>query len=1362
MMYKPLKLFKLYVTRADGLRVSAKNTVVFLYSEDRDEAITSITKLNIPIFLVRFLGYVIKLPVANRNVKFDINLLKDLKKQKNPPIPYRVDQLLKSEKSFYFDITPFTKRLLKRFKGLIQYIRVLSFMKYIKNVIAENREAVLIITKDKDKDVTNPLIFTILYALRKKLFIPFDKILLHYNGEYVLIYDAQSDHNSYSRVKSIVKNVYAKKYEEKEIVKPEPKTVKKKVDELVNKTVETIPILKKDKRKKEIINMALSKFYENNPEIKSVKVNDMDTALSITQTAVASMFQISPDAMFTMTMNTEDIKKLINDTLLTIESENMRTIRMVITSNDNLNTKEVVSDIIGDLTLDKLLSRREVEQKRITDWLVEVANTLKDKDIPFEIKNIQIIDQESEENEVKKSYYQIWKLTFKVPRGGSQTVELRVPKLIEGRYTKLGGVKSSFPFVLASIPIYIRKPGLVFFHTAYSTISVFEKERKNERGSWVRIANIKMPLILLMGMLKPIPKILKDYGVEFEIRENRCENGFKASKKQWICINGLLDDDVRMLLLGLSFFNTNVDIDVNSDEYARKFIEHRFGAKAIYQIDTIIQNIIDPITKQVLIRKALPDDLYKILEYMNHLVVNKINVDKLDIENIRLRQQDVVLETVYKILNKAYNQYRYQYLTNVKYVKFEVPPNEVINFLRETRATNILEEQCPIEELSEYMKASHVGPGGFVNADALTLQDKNLRLSYFGIFDPMDTSEGSPGVSQYLAVNAPTTTILGLLTPKGFTPKNKKILSFTSAMIPFVEKNDGNRVLMACNQMRQALPVEKAEPPMVQTGYESVVASLTSSSHAVKAEDDGVVRYVDDKMIIVKYKDGTSKSIDLTPHSLFGNVSLKAASIKRPVVKKGQKIKKGDILAVNSFFDKDTLQLSQGTNAVVAFTLYKGYNFEDAVVVSESFAKKFTSYHHSTILVRIKGSRKLTHILPIGAKFNEGDVIASVVSKFSDESRDYLAKYDGEVIDVRVYPNMPFGDQTALKEIIKQKDEIIKERNAIKSAYDVEEEPLESEKIKRNFGKFTIKGELIDGILVEIDLLYKKYFMEGDKIHNRHGNKGIVAKIIPDKDAPVTESGKKIDVIFTNLGVVGRMNMGQVFELYIGRILMELEERIKSLPPKDAYDLIVKVYTMFDTTPDKKYSKSIASQLKTNISKVQSAVKNGKHLTYIADHFNTLTLKDIEKTAKFLGIKLQEKLYFPDLGTYTEKPVSIGMQFIEKLEHMTDVKGASRSLGRYHPVTDQAVRGRRLQGGQRVGEQDTWALISYNANNVLMDLLAVNGDNTKAKRVVLENIIKTGKANLPDDVKDSLSGSRKAIQVYLTGMGISKIPDFNT
>ncbi len=504
-----------------------------------------------------------------------------------------------------------------------------------------------------------------------------------------------------------------------------------------------------------------------------------------------------------------------------------------------------------------------------------------------------------------------------------------------------------------------------------------------------------------------------------------------------------------------------------------------------------------------------------------------------------------------------------------------------------------------------------------------------------------------------------------------------QVVSITTSCIPFLNYDDANRTLMGSNMQRQAVPLLKAEAPIVGTGVECVAAKYSGSTIVAKA--DGVVLYADAKKIIVK----NAKGKDTYYLAVYEANNAGACTNHVPLVRKGDKIEAGQVIADGPSTEKGELAL--GKNMTVAFMTYNGYNYEDAVILNERLVKDdvYTSLHIEMYEVECRdtklGPEEITRDIP-----NVGE-----------EARKNL---DSEGI-VRIGTEVKEGDILVGKVTPKGVQELTSEEKLLHAIFGEKTREVRDTSLKVEHGAAGIvhdvkvytkenSDELPAGVfkIIRVYIIQKRKIQVGDKMSGRHGNKGVISLVLPEEDMPYLPDGRPVDVMLNPLGVPSRMNIGQILEVHLGMAGKTL----------------------------------------------------GVH--YATPVFDGANIEDIHEEMKEAGMSEDGKVTLINgrTGDAFENPVNVGVMYMVKLHHMVDDKLHARATGPYSLVTQQPLGGKAQFGGQRFGEMEVWALYAYGAAHVLQEILTIKSDDVIGRVKVYEALVKgktVNQAGVPESFR---------------------------
>ena len=503
----------------------------------------------------------------------------------------------------------------------------------------------------------------------------------------------------------------------------------------------------------------------------------------------------------------------------------------------------------------------------------------------------------------------------------------------------------------------------------------------------------------------------------------------------------------------------------------------------------------------------------------------------------------------------------------------------------------------------------------------------------------------------------------------------KQIVSIATALIPFIEHDDAQRALMGTNMQRQAVPLINPQAPLVGTGVERKAAE--DSGQLIKAEEDGKIVEVSGDHLEVLHDSGDLRKYDLNK---FVRSNSSTCINQHPIVNKGDKVKRGQPLVDGAAIDNG--ELSLGQNVVVAFMAWEGYNYEDAIVISERLRQKdkYTSIHIENYSIEVRDTK-------LGP-----EIITPDIPNISEEK---LKDLDSEGV-VRVGARVSSGDIMVGKITPKGETELSAEEKLLRAIFgekakDVRDSSLYLEHGEQgkvvNIKTFSREegDKLAAGVIksIQVTVANLRKIQVGDKLAGRHGNKGVISKIVPVEDMPFLDDGTPIDIILSPLGVVSRMNLGQLLETYLG--FSALKQDCKYVVP----------------------------------------TLNGPDEKMIKDELKKAGLPE----------EGQVTLYDGKTGEPLDNKVTVGVIYILKLNHMVEDKIHQRSIGPYSLITQQPLGGKAQFGGQRFGEMEVWALEAYGAAHTLQEILTIKSDDVPGRSKAYESIIKGEeilKVNVPE------------------------------
>ncbi len=841
------------------------------------------------------------------------------------------------------------------------------------------------------------------------------------------------------------------------------------------------------------------------------------------------------------------------------------------------------------------------------------------------------------------------------------------------------------------------------------------------------------------------------------------------------------------------------------------------------------------------------------------------------------------------------------------------------DFFATSQLSQFMDQTNPLSEITHKRRVSALGPGGLTRERA-GFEVRDVHPTHYGRICPIETPEGpniglinslstyskinkygfieSPyrkvvnGVVQekieYLSAMEETKFTIAQANSKvdkngKFTedlvssrenlnfilskPENidyidvspKQLVSVAASLIPFLENDDANRALMGSNMMRQAVPLLKPESPLVGTGIESDVA--LDSGVTIVAKRDGVVDKIDGKRIVIKATSETdfSKSgVDIYNLQKFKRSNQNTCINQKPLVRVGDKVKRGDIIADGP--STKIGELALGKNVTVAFMPWQGYNFEDSILISERCVTDdvFTSVHIEEYEVMARdtklGEEDITRDIPnvneealknldesgivyIGAEVKPGDILVGKVTPkgdtasgpeekllrsifgekaidVTDTSLKMPSGSGGIIVDVRVFNRHGIEkdersitieraeidlvqqdklvEEEILERSIKQRaaqillgtqlskkiknlnqgdtldqnnineipiSEIFKMNVKDASKNEILEKLKEqyqnaSQDIKERFEDKVLKIRQGDDLLpsvmkmVKVFVAIKRRLRPGDKMSGRHGNKGVVSKIVPVEDMPYRENGKPVDIVLNPLGVPSRMNVGQILETHLGWACTELGDKLKNLINENQKKLEMsqKIKEFLKSVYGKEILESSIEKLtKNEFSDLCENLMSGVPIsTPVFDGAKEKDVTEMLDLAK-LPKSGQTPLWDGRTGEKFDRDVTVGTIYMLKLHHLVEDKIHARSTGPYSLVTQQPLGGKAQLGGQRFGEMEVWALEAYGASYTLQEILTVKSDDVAGRVKVYETIVK-GEENFESGIPESFNVLVKEIK----------------
>ena len=756
-------------------------------------------------------------------------------------------------------------------------------------------------------------------------------------------------------------------------------------------------------------------------------------------------------------------------------------------------------------------------------------------------------------------------------------------------------------------------------------------------------------------------------------------------------------------------------------------------------------------------RHIIPDDMVASISYLIDLPYGIGRTDDIDhLGNRRIRsvgellqnQIRVGLTRLERVVRERMGLQEMDSIRPSDLINIRPVTAAIKEFFGSSQLSQFMDQTNPLSELTHKRRLSALGPGG-LNRDRATFEVRDVHYSHYGRMCPIETPEGPniglinslstyARINEYGFIEAPyrvidkknrivTDEIVyltadeedGAIVAQANEPidenthwfkrdrlvarqldqiievKNnevdyidvspKQLVSVATAMIPFLENDDANRALMGSNMQRQAVPLLKPEAPVVATGMEHKAAA--DSGITVLAQCDGTCTYVDADTIVITSDAGVPYRYKLLK---FCRSNQGTCLNQRPIVEHGERVKKGDVIADGASTQGGEIAL--GRNILIGFMTWEGYNYEDAVLISEKLVKEdvYTSIHIEEHEVEARetklGPEEITRDIP-----NIGE--------------DALSQLDENGI-IRPGAEVRSGDILVGKVTPKGETELTPEERLLRAIFGEKARDVRDTSLRVPHGEGGVvvdvkiftrenKDELSPGVnqMVRVYIAQKRKISVGDKMAGRHGNKGVISRILPEEDMPFLPDGTPLQIVLNPLGVPSRMNIGQILELHLGMAC-----------------------------------KKLGIEIATPV-------------------FDGATEQDIKELLVKAGCDEDGKtiLYDGRTGEPFENRVSVGYMYYLKLHHLVDDKIHARSTGPYSLVTQQPLGGKAQFGGQRFGEMEVWALEAYGAANTLQEILTVKSDDVVGRVKTYESIVK-GENVKPSGVPESFKVLIKELQ----------------
>ena len=775
------------------------------------------------------------------------------------------------------------------------------------------------------------------------------------------------------------------------------------------------------------------------------------------------------------------------------------------------------------------------------------------------------------------------------------------------------------------------------------------------------------------------------------------------------------------------------------------------------------------------------DDMFASVNYCLNLANGIGTVDDIDhLGNRRVRCVGELLQNQFRIglarmertVRERMSTQELEIITPTSLINIRPIIATINEFFGSSQLSQFMDQNNPLAELRHKRRISALGPGG-LSRERAGFEVRDIHYSHYGRMCPIETPEGPniglitslatfAKINQYGFIEAPYRKVdkeTGRVTDEivymtadtedefviaqanepldeegRFIDKKvsaryrdeilevpgsridymdispRQLVSVVTACIPFLENDDANRALMGSNMQCQAVPLLTTDSPIVGTGIEHKIAK--DSGSAVLTKEDGVVEKVAADQIVIKGDSGIRYTHKLIK---FARSNQSCCINYRPIVKEGERVKRNDIIADGPAMDNGELAL--GKNILIGFMTWEGYNYEDAVLISEELVKNdvFTSIHVEEYECEARdtklGPEEITRDIP-------------------NVSEDTLKDLDEQGI-IRIGAEVHAGDILVGKVTPKGETELTAEERLLRAIFGEKAREVRDTSLRVPHGeqgiiidvkKFTRENgdELSPGVneVVRCVIAQKRKISVGDKMAGRHGNKGVVSRVLPQEDMPFLEDGTPLQIVLNPLGVPSRMNIGQVLEMHLGYAY-----RCLSLKTREQLENTI-----------------IDDNFRQNIIDAKSKAREGRFIKLATPVFDGAQDEDIKLAFKEAGLRPDFKsvVYDGRTGEKFDNPVTVGVMYYLKLHHLVDDKIHARSTGPYSLVTQQPLGGKAQFGGQRFGEMEVWALEAYGAAYTLQEILTVKSDDIVGRVKTYEAIVKgenIPKSGIPESFK---------------------------
>ena len=958
-------------------------------------------------------------------------------------------------------------------------------------------------------------------------------------------------------------------------------------------------------------------------------------------------------------------------------------------------------------------------------------------DLGFIITELDLKDSRFSSGELSKTIKQ--SLIIKLQKGTANIdLTLIIPKLIDGNYIMINGRKKIPLFQLFDIPLVTRGETIKLRSNVATLMISQEREAPHISVSFL---GKKVPLSLLMMVYFGMETLVDRFSLET----------FKINDKS---------NQMELLIQDLALYSTESKGYTQDDfilEIGRSYSKYNAKSKGediLYALDLIPK--VDPLTRKFLHTGSIIEELL--------LALQVGSIDDTLFTNKRIRCFEYM---VFAKLSKIIFDLCFSNRT-ARQPKFNINSTQVLS---ECNVSDIVQFDFsinPIEELTKLSRISLLGPGGF-KRENIPKHLRDICPSMFGRICPVDTPDrDNCGVLQNLIPNVKVDDNLKF--KDEFLEKEP--VSIPVSMVPFLEHDDQTRLQMASSQMRQAILLKDFDNPMIKSGCEHLYTDYTQ--FIKRAKKDGEVVYIDAKYLIVVYDDGSPDVFNISYRKIY----VEHMDFMNIHVRPGDKFKAGEILAESNYC-KDG-HITFGKNLLTGVMVYYGNNYEDGIVISDRLAEQdvLTSVHFKDLSFSLPPHKVLLSLekniyKPLPNEFetvNAGSPYAILKSLTSDdfysvfgESLKLEAEKNYIIPEVNLYANTWNEDIPQFRDWIDERltKQQEKENDFKKILQDRLSKDAAKIFIKENnldlfsfMGKYKQKKEKINGIHIQMYGVHFRRIKVGDKVANRHGNKGVISRIVPHEKMPQLEDGRHLDICINPLGIISRMNIGQLYELHLSMALYDLRKNmLKQLNDGVKQPALKKYIVGFINIIDQSVDKWYVGQFQEQLPKViDEAFIND--LTLIQPPFESCKLDDIRKALAYTGTLFKQKIYEPLSKTYLHNEIAVGYIYFLRMVHIAEEKLAARGIGTYAKRTLQPLGGRKNKGGQRCGEMETACIIGHDAPANLFEFLTTKSDCIDLKNKYIRSFVdaRVDESKEVDPVPESV----KLLNSYLTVIGVDQ------